>query len=81
MCISGKDTPAITNRLIGPDSKEEECNYPWDYRSVIGKLNFSEKSTRPDISYTVHQCTHFMSNPKKSHGEAIKCIGQYLLDT
>jgi hypothetical protein len=46
----------------------------WAYRSVIGKLNFLEKSTRPDISYAVHQCARFASHPKKSHGDAVRNI-------
>jgi hypothetical protein len=54
-------------------------DYPWEYCSVIGKLNFLEKSTRGDLTYSVHQCARFMSQPMKSHGEAVKCIGQYLL--
>ena len=51
------------------------------YRSVIGKLNFLEKSTRPDISVSVHQCARFSENPRKSHAEAVKRIGRYLLHT
>jgi len=53
----------------------------WDYHSVIGKLNFLEKSTRPDIGYVVHQCTHFSIEPKVMHMEAVLCIGMYLLNT
>ena len=49
------------------------------YRSVIGKLNFLEKSTRPDISISIHQCAQFSESPKKSHAEAVKHIGRYLL--
>jgi hypothetical protein len=48
---------------------------------VIGKLNYLEKSTRPDIAYAVHQCARFAANPKKEHGIAVKHIGRYLLDT
>ena len=51
------------------------------YRSVIGKLNFLEKSTRPDISVSVHQCARFSEHPKRSHAEAVKRIGRYLLST
>jgi hypothetical protein len=53
----------------------------WSYQSVIGKLNYLEKSTRPDIAYAVHQCARFASNPKACHGIAIKHIGRYLLKT
>ena len=51
------------------------------YCSVIGKLNFLEKSTRPDISVSIHQCARFSESPKKSHAEAVKRIGRYLLAT
>ena len=51
------------------------------YRSVIGKLNFLQKSTRPDISVSVHQCARFSEHPKRSHAEAVKRIGRYLLAT
>ena len=51
----------------------------FDYRSVIGKLNYLEKSTRGDIAYAVHQCARFMSNPKKTHAQAVKRISRYLL--
>ena len=51
------------------------------YRSVIGKLNFLEKSTRGDISYPVHQCARFASDPRASHAEAVKRIGRYLMGT
>ena len=53
----------------------------FDYRSVIGKLNFLEKSTRPEIAYAVHQCARFCTTPKKSHGDAIQLIGRYLHGT
>jgi hypothetical protein len=53
----------------------------WHYRSVIGKLNFLEKSTRLDLSYSVHQCARFAAEPKGSHAEAVKRIGRYLIGT
>jgi hypothetical protein len=37
----------------------------WDYRLVIGKLNFLEKSTCPEIAYAVHQCARFFTNPRQ----------------
>ena len=39
------------------------------------------KSTRPDIEYAVHQCARFMTNPPRSHAQAIKRIARYLLAT
>ena len=77
----GVDMPALSTKTIGPDKEGAEFTYPWEYRSLIGKLNFLEKSTRCDISFPTHQCARFMSNPRQSHGVAIKRIGRYLLKT
>ena len=51
------------------------------YPSVIGKLNFLEKSTRLDISISMHQCACFSECPKWIHAEAVKHIGCYQLAT
>ena len=48
---------------------------------VIGKLNFLEKSSRPELAYAVHQAARFSKSPKKSHTEHVHCIGQFLLGT
>jgi hypothetical protein len=53
----------------------------WDYRRVIGKLNFLEKSTRHKIAYVVHQCARFANNPRESHANAVKYLCRYLLGT
>lgn len=76
-----KDTPAQSTTVLGPDLEGEPFDYDWDYRSVVGKLNFLEKSTRAELAFAVHQCARFTSNPKRSHGEAVKRIGRYLLKT
>jgi hypothetical protein len=52
-------TPAVVNKILhkfkgSPDHQED-----WHYRSVIGKLNYLEKCTRPDIAYAVHRCARF----------------------
>jgi hypothetical protein len=47
----------------------------------VGKLNFLEKSTRPEIAYAVHQCAQFSSNPKQLHANAIKYLCRYLMAT
>ena len=51
------------------------------YRGAVGKLNFLEKSTRPDIAYATHQCAQFSQNPKQIHAEAVKRIVRYLKGT
>ena len=76
-----KKTPAATSTLLHKDTNGLDMQPEFHYRSVIGKLNFLEKSTRPDISVSVHQCARFSELIKKSHAKAVKCIGCYLLAT
>jgi hypothetical protein len=45
------------------------------------EVNFLEKSTRPDISFVVHQLSRYSTKQKHSHGQAMKHLGCYLLGT
>jgi hypothetical protein len=53
----------------------------WSYRQVIGMLNYIAATTRPDISFAVHQCARFSANPNRSHELAVKRIVRYLKGT
>ena len=48
------------------------------YRSMIGKLNYLDQCTCPDIVYSVHQCAHFLSNTCKYHTNSVEYIASYL---
>ena len=74
-----KKTPAMTTSLLHKDTNGHEMTMDFHYCSVIGKLNFLEKFTWPDISMSIHQCACFSESPKKSHAKAVKHIGCYLL--
>ncbi|KAL7573659.1 hypothetical protein ACA910_008346 [Epithemia clementina (nom. ined.)] len=78
-----RETPALSTVILHKDEQgkpmDQQANF--HYRSVIGKLNFLEKSTRPDIFYALHQCARFSESPKESHAKAVKLIGRYLLGT
>ena len=76
-----KDKAAPSSTILRRDLNGAPFNETWDYRSVIGKLNFLEKSTRPEIAYAVHQCARFSSNPKQSHANAVKYLCRYLAAT
>ena len=78
---NSKKTPSTTTSLLHKDSDGPEMTPDFHYRSVIGKLNFLEKSTCPNISISVHQCARFSENPRKSYAEAVKRLGRYLLHT
>lgn len=74
-----KETPA--DSILHPDISGPDRVETWNYRSVIGKLNYLANNTRPDISMAVHQCARFCSAPKAIHELALKRIARYLLGT
>ena len=58
-----------------------ECDFPFNYRSVTGKLNYLAQTTRPDIIFAVHQIAKYSSDPRLEHGEAIQYLVRYLKKT
>jgi hypothetical protein len=77
-----KPMPAPGGQLLEQEiNAEASMENDFHYRSVIGKANFLEKSTRPDIVVAVHQCTRFSSEPKQSHVDAVRYFGRYLKRT
>ena len=78
---NAKKTPAVPNNPLYKDTDGPDITPEFHYHSVIGTLNFLGKSTRLDISVSVHQCARFSERPKHSHAEAVKRIRRYLLAT
>jgi hypothetical protein len=76
-----KTTPANSSTTLEEGLDQDSMNGDFDYQSVIGKLNFLEKSTRPDIAFAVHQCARFSSNPRVTHTQAVRRIRKYLKGT
>jgi hypothetical protein len=78
-----RTTPSLTTVILisheGEPVHDETKSF--NYRQVIGKLLYLEKSTRPDIACAVHQYARFCAKPKTKHAEAVKRIGRYLLAT
>ncbi|CAJ1929167.1 unnamed protein product [Cylindrotheca closterium] len=70
--------PAASSKLLSKHSDSPEFDGSFHYRSVIGKLNYLEKGSRPDIAYIVHQCARFSTCPKKEHGKAVRWLARYL---
>jgi hypothetical protein len=74
-------TLALSSKIIQQFESSANHSEPWNYRSVVGKLNYLEKSSRPDIAYAVHQCARFSECPKVEHSTAVKMIRIYLKPT
>jgi len=75
---SAKIVPATPSKILRRHTSSEDFDGSFDYRSVIGKLNYLEKGSRSDIAYITHQCARFTTNPKKDHGNAVRWLVRYL---
>jgi hypothetical protein len=71
-----KRTPAT--QVLQPNPNAAPFDAPWNYRSIIGKLNFLAQNTRPDISMAVHMCARFVNQPNRTHQDAVKYLCRYL---
>lgn len=72
----GKDTPA--DSILHADQVRAPRHESWNYRSIIGNLNYIADNSRPDISMAVHQCACFCISPRVIHELAVKGIFRYL---
>ena len=79
--VAVKSTPASSSKILSRHDDSEPFDNSFNYRSIIGKLNYLERGSRSDIAYIVHQCARFAVNPKKEHGDAIRWLGRYLKAT
>ena len=79
--MTGKETPTLANNILHKDPEGPARKQSWNYRSVIGMLNFLSASTRPDILFAVHQCARFCTCSRLIHEQAVKRIIRYLVKT
>ena len=79
--VNTKEIPMALSRILHRHSKSPKFDGNFNCRSIIGRLNYLEKASRPGLSYAVHQCCRFSADPKLEHGAAVKWIGRYLTDT
>ena len=76
----GTDTPFSTGlklerQVKGPLGQEFEN--PTLYRSLVGDLQYLVL-TRPDIAYSVHKLSQYLSSPTIQHWLACKKVLRYL---
>jgi transposase InsO family protein len=79
--VTGKTVPASSSKILSRHSSSEPFDNSFNYKSVIGKLNYLEKGSRSDIAYITHQCARFTQDPKMEHGQALRWLGRYLRST
>ena len=76
-----KPTPTASTKILRRDKDDPKVKCPFNYRRAIGKLNYLEKSSRPDIAYAVHQCARFCEEPREQHIQAVIHLAKYLKGT
>ena len=76
-----KPVPAKMSLQLHAFKDEPVFDLNFNYRSIVGKLNYVAQTTRPDIMYATHQVAKYSSDPRKSHGEAILYLVRYLKKT
>ena len=73
-----KTTPMVASHILHGHPKSERFDQSFNYQSIISKLIYLDKGSRPDISYATHQCARFAADPSEEHGEVIRWLGRYL---
>ena len=76
-----KSTPAKASTILHRQKYLPPHTLSFNYRSMIGKLNYLERGTRSDISYATHQCARFSNDPKPDHESAVRWLVRYLIGT
>jgi hypothetical protein len=73
-----KNTPTSATAILHADKEGIKRQESWNYPSIIGQHNYLAQNSRPDISFTVHQCARFSKKTKALHKRAVKQIIYYL---
>ena len=71
----------LSSRHRPSTNKEKEDMRRVLYASAVGSFMYAMVCTRPDIAYAVSVVSHFLSNPRRQHCEAVKWIMRYLRGT
>ena len=67
--------------MLHKDNDGPARRIAWYYRSLIGMMNYLEKTLQPEIAFAVHQCARFSIDPKLSNERSMHHIVKYLVGT
>jgi hypothetical protein len=73
-----KHIPTPATVILHADKEGLVRQESWSYPSIIIQLSYLAQNSRPDISFTFHQCARFSKEPKDLHEKAVKRIIYYL---
>jgi hypothetical protein len=74
-----KLVPAKSHITLLAHKDQPQFSLGFDYRSVMGKLNYLAHTSRPDIMYAVHQIAKYSADPRLPHRETIVYLVRYLM--
>ena len=57
-------TPAAFRENLHKDKNDTPRKQNWNYRSIVGMINYLTAMTLPYILFSVHQCARFFQDPK-----------------
>jgi hypothetical protein len=60
-----KPVPAKVSLQLHAFKNEQVFDLDFNYRSVVGKLNYLAQTTHPDIMYATHQIAKYSSGPRQ----------------
>ena len=69
-----KSIPMSPNTVLTKYKSGKERQETWNYRFLLGILNYLVNTTHPELVYSVHQYARFCNEPKHSHEQAVKDI-------
>jgi hypothetical protein len=71
--------PATPKEILVHEGEPRKMD--WNYRSIVGHLNYLTGSSRGKLAFAVHQCAQFSADPKRQHEKALLKILWYLKGT
>ncbi|GMF23042.1 unnamed protein product [Phytophthora fragariaefolia] len=77
-------TPQVPGLVLEPEPKlsaEQFAAQPFDYRGIVGSLQYLVRGTRPDIANAVRELSKFLSCYNRTHWEATMRVLKYLKGT
>ena len=70
--VKTHDTLAESSKILDADEDGANRKHTWNYRAVVGCLNYLQAMTQPDLAYSIHQCVYFCNNTKLMQEQGLK---------
>ena len=75
------EIPVLSTQILWGNENSPLFDDSFHYRSVVGKLKYSEIETCPDIGYATRQYARFCQDHRAKHGKAVEHLIRYLKGT